>query len=182
MKKVTMKDFRWLGKPQHWEKTYKDLSLTVEGNLCLPEGPLLLAVSDEDFTLTVQTTTAPKGGYCGVCLYHTERTYTAVGRSKAGLCVETSINSYKTTADIPIPTDEENIRWHLERRANEVRIGYSEPLTAEVQWICSTSLPGMKDAISFGAFFTNHTNTPFNVKMHSLRYVKNEVVVSEPLV
>ncbi|HKL59844.1 MAG TPA: hypothetical protein VJ869_06900, partial [Sphaerochaeta sp.] len=72
MKKLTMKDFRWVGKPQQWEKTYKDLTLTVEGMLCLPDGPLLLAVSDEDFTLNLTATVAPDGGFCGVCLYHTE--------------------------------------------------------------------------------------------------------------
>ena len=123
MKKVTMKDFRWLGKPQQWVKTYRELSLTVEPMLCLPEGPLILAVSDEDFTLSLITTTAPEDGFCGVCLYHTQESYTAVGRSKTHVLVESSVRSYKTTTQAPLPTSEASIQWHLERKGSLVRIG-----------------------------------------------------------
>ena len=174
MKKVTMKDFRWLGKPQSWERTYKNLSLTVEGMLCLPQGPLLLAVSDEDFTLSLQTTTAPEGGFCGVCLYHTDESYTAVGRSKTDLLLESSARSNKTRLTIPLPTEQESIEWHLKRKASEVRIGYSVPSEERVEWICSTTMASMQGAISFGVFFSNHTTTPFQAGMQSLSYAKSE--------
>ena len=182
MKKVTMKDFRWLGKPQQWEKTYKDLSLTVGGILSLPDGPLILAVSDEDFTLTLTTTVAPVGGLCGVCLYHTEESYTSVGRSKTSLQVESSVRSYRTTTQFPLPTSEESVQWHLERKGALVRIGYTLPSEKEVEWVCTTTIPGMDGSVSFGSFFSNYTNTPFEAGIHSLRYVKNETQEPHPLV
>jgi|GEM_PF-461493 len=182
MKKVTMKDFRWVGKPQQWEKTYKDLSLTVGGNLCLPDGPLILAVSDEDFTLTLTTTVAPEGGFCGLCLYHTEESYTAVGRSRTTLLVESSVRSYRTTTQTALPTDEETIQWHLKRKGSEVRIGYALAQEKEVEWVCTTTIPGMEGAVSFGAFFSNSTNTSFEAGMHALRYGKIESQGSHPLV
>ncbi len=182
MKKVTMKDFRWLGKPQQWVKTYKELSLTVGPMLCLPRGPLLLAVSDEDFTLCLTTSTAPDGGFCGVCLYHTDESYTAVGRSKTSLSVESSVRSYKTTTQVPLPTSEQSVQWHLERKGPLARMGYALPSKEEVVWVSSTSLPGMACSVSFGVFFSNHTDTPFEADMHSLRYVKNTSQEPHPLV
>lgn len=179
MKKLTMKDFRWLGKPQVWEKTYKELTLTVEGMLCLPEGPLALAVSDEDFTLSVTITTAPEGGFCGICLYHTDQSYVSVGRSKTTLLVETSAPSQTTKTTIALPTEEESIQWHLERKAQQVRIGYSVPYEDRVKWVCSSSMASMQDSISVGVFFSNYTNTPFQAGMHSLRYAKS---TEQPLV
>jgi regulation of enolase protein 1 (concanavalin A-like superfamily) len=182
MKKVTMKDFRWVGKPQRWVKTYKELSLTVGPMLCLPEGPLMLAVSDEDFTLSLTTTTAPDGGFCGVCLYHTQDSYTAVGISKTSLLVESSVRSYKTTTQIPLPTGEDSIQWMLERKGSLVRMGYALPPEEDVEWVSSTAIPGMESSVSFGVFFSNHTQTPFEADMHSLRYVKNESQEPQPLV
>jgi len=182
MKKVTMKDFRWLGKPQQWEKTYKDLSLTVGGYLSLPDGPLILAVSDEDFMMTLTTTVAPVGGLCGVCLYHTEESYTAVGRSKTSLQVESSVRSYRTVTQTALPTSEESVQWHLERKGALVRTGYTLPSEKRVEWVSTSTIPGMGEAISFGVFFSNSTNTPFEAGMHSFHYIKNETQEPHPLV
>jgi len=172
MKKVTMKDFRWLGKPQQWEKTYRDLSLTVGGMLCLPEGPLILAVSDEDFTLTLTATVAPEGGLCGLCLYHSEESYTAVGRSRTSLQIESSVRSYRTMTHTALPTSEESIQWHMERKGSLVRIGYTVASEQEVAWVATTTIPGMEGSVSFGAFFSNATEAPFEAGMHSIRYIK----------
>lgn len=182
MKKVTMKEFRWVGKPQRWVKTYRELSLTVEGKLCLPDGPLMLAVSDEDFTLKLTTTVAPQGGFCGVCLYHTEASYTAVGRSREHLMVESSLTSFKTTTQTSLPTSEEIVEWHLERKGTLVRIGYALPQTEEVVWVCTTTVPGMEGSVSFGPFFSNHSDVPFEASMHSLRYRKDASQEPYPLV
>ena len=179
---MTMKDFRWLGKPQQWEKTYKELSLTVEGNLCLPEGPLVLAVSDEDFTLKLTTTVAPEGGLCGVCLYHTEESYTSVGRSTTNLHIESSVRSYKTTTQVPLPTSDKTVQWHIERKGSQVSIGYALPTGKEIAWVSNTTIPGMEGSVSFGVFFSNYTNTPFEAGMHSLRYSKSELLEPHPLV
>ncbi len=174
MKKVTMKDFRWVGKPQQWVKTYKDLSLTVEGNLCLPEGPLLLAVSDEDFLLSLTITTAPDKCFSGVCLYHTEKSYTAVGRSETELVIQSSVRSYKTVTLRPLPTKEKTIQWFVERTGPRVRLGYALPSIEGIDWVCTTSIPGMEGSVSFGVFFSNLTSTPFEANVHSIRYRKNE--------
>ncbi len=184
MKKVTMKDFRWVGKPQQWTKTYKALSLTVGANLCLPDGPLLLAVSDEDFSLTLTASVAPEGGLCGLCLYHTDESYTAVGRSKSTLQIESSVRSYRTTTQIPFPTDAEYLKWHLERKGEEVRMGYALASGNEqgVVWLSSTTIPAMGGSVSFGVFFSNYTNTPFEAGMHSLHYEKDASPQLEPLV
>lgn len=181
MKKVTMKDFRWVGRPQQWTKDYKGLTLTVEGRLCLPEGPLLLAVSDDDFTLSLTTTTAPEGGFCGLCLYHTQESYTGVGRSTTSLYLENSVRSYKTKSIIPLPTTEQFIQWVLERKDQVVRIGYAHT-SGVMEWVCTTTLPGMNNSVSFGVFFSNNTDTPFEAGMHSLRYVKNVPEAPHPLV
>ncbi|MDY0288862.1 MAG: hypothetical protein RBR15_08565 [Sphaerochaeta sp.] len=184
MKKVTMKDFRWLGKPQIWQKTYKDLTLTVEGKLCLPDGPLLLAVSDEDFILSLDITTPPQGGFCGLCLYHTEHSYISVGRSRTDLLIESSSLHSRTTSTIALPTDQESIQWHLERTGTQVRIGCADGSEGQVQWVCSTTMAGMQDSISFGPFFSNYTSVPFEAMMHGMRYAKRaeQTLVQPPLI
>ena len=179
MKKVTMKDFRWLGKPRQWEKTYRELSLTVDGMLCIPEGPLLLAVSDEDFTLSLWCTTAPEGGFSGLCIYHTEKSYACVGRSRASLFVESSARHSKTTTTVALPTQEERIHWHLESKGSIVRIGYANPAEEQVVWVTTTTMAGMQGAISFGVFFSNYTKAPFQAAVQGLRYLKSE---EQPLV
>lgn len=184
MKKVTMKDFKWLGKPQIWQKTYKDLTLTVEGKLCLPAGPLLLAVSDEDFILSLDITTAPQGGFCGLCLYHTEHTYIGVGRSETEILVESSGPHSRTTSTVALPTAQESIQWHLERIGTEVRIGYTDDIDGQRQWVCSTTMAGMQGAISFGPFFSNHAHTPFEACVHTIHYAKRDeqTLVQPPLI
>ncbi len=184
MKKVTMKDFRWVGKPQQWTKTYRALSLTVGANLRLPDCPLMLAVSDDDFTLSLTTSVAPEGGLCGLCLYHTDENYTAVGRSKSTLQIESSVRSYRTTSQIPFPTDGEHVQWHLERKGKEVRIGCARSAgnEQEVVWLSSTTIPAMGGSVSFGVFFSNFTNTPFVAGMHSLHYEKDASPQLDPLV
>ena len=182
MKKVTMKEFRWVGKPQRWVKSYKELSLTVEGKLCLPDGPLMLAVSDEDFTLKMTTTVAPQGGFCGVCLYHTEGSYTAVGRSKTHILVESSIHTYKTTAQTSLPTGEESVQWILKRKGALVRIGYAQPQTEEEIWFCTTTVPAMEGSVSFGPFFSNLNDASYEAKVHSIHYRKEASQERHPLV
>ena len=182
MKKVTMKDFCWVGKPQQWKKTYKELSLIVEGKLCLPEGPLILAVSDEDFTLSLQTTIAPEGGLCGICLYHTEASYTAVGRSTKSLQIESSVRSYKTITQVPLLSTEKTIQWLLERKGSHVRMGYTHSSDEKIEWVTRTTIPSMEGSVSFGVFFSNTTNTPFEAGVYSIRYMKSELQEALPLV
>ncbi|MDT4763300.1 hypothetical protein [Sphaerochaeta sp. PS] len=172
MKRVTMNDFRWLGKPDRWEKNYREVKLSVDGMQNLPGGPLLLAVSDEDFSLSLVTSIAPEGGFCGLCLFHSEQSYAAVGLSSTHLLLESAIHSYKTRSTLPLQTGDESITWRMEHQGEAIRIGYQLPSEESVEWVVTTTLPGMEKAVSFGPFFTNGTGTPFEATAHSLRYAK----------
>lgn len=182
MKKLTMKDFRWLVIPHQWNRSYKDLSLKVDNNLCLPEAPLFLAVSDDDFTFTAKTTKAPEQGMCGLCIYHTEGSYTAVGCSGSNITVESSVRSYKSTVQVPHLWAEESITWILARTGEQARLGYVHPEHGKPVWVCTTTLPGMAQAVSFGLCFSNTGNTSFMAQAENLRYTKNISQEHHPLV
>jgi regulation of enolase protein 1 (concanavalin A-like superfamily) len=173
MKKVMMRDFRWLGKPEIWNKDYKETTLVVGPGTELPSCPLLLAVSDEDFDCNLTISLAPQGGEAGVCIYHSDLSYSAVGLSTDTLFVHTSVRGYTTTSQVPVALDQTPILWKVERDGETVILSYACDLekSSFIQ-VSSTSLPGMQRAISFGPYFANGTLKPFEAEFHSVRYAK----------
>jgi len=173
MKRVMMRDFYWLGKPEIWKKDYRELSLVVESGTNLPDGPLLLCVSDEDFSCRMDITVAPDQGSCGICLYHSEQSFSAVGLSANQLKVFTTIQGFTTTTTIPLQNTLQKATWHLERKGEQFRIGYGLQENNTVLWVCDTSLPGMQHAVSFGPFFTNNSPVSYTAIMKDLVYKKS---------
>jgi regulation of enolase protein 1 (concanavalin A-like superfamily) len=175
MKKVMMRDFRWLGKPEIWNKNYKETTLVVEPGTELPSCPLLLAVSDEDFDCKLAISLAPEGGEAGVCIYHSDLSYSAVGLSKGTLFVHTSVRGYKTTSQVPVDLNQGFILWKVEREGESVILSYACDLeNSSFIQVSSTSLPGMQRSISFGPYFANGSSNPFEAEFHSVRYAKKD--------
>ena len=173
MKRVTMRDFHWLGTPECWKKDYRELSLTVSSGTDLPEGPLLLSVSDEDFSCSMELSLAPDQGSCGLCIYHSEQSYAAVGLSVAELKVHTSVHGFATNTTLPLQNSLAKVIWHMERQGEKIRIGYSQREGETVHWVCNTSLPGIKQAVSFGPFFSNNGPVSYTATMKGFSYKKS---------
>ncbi|WP_320130747.1 hypothetical protein [uncultured Sphaerochaeta sp.] len=176
MKKVMMRDFRWQGKPEIWKKDFKEVSLAVSGKTELPSCPLLLAVSDEDFSCRFLLEIAPVGGESGICVYHSDLSYAAVGLSTDTLTIHTSIRGYETSSHIPFSSTSTQILWQLDRIGENVSISYAQDMQDPCfSLVTKTSLPGMQQAISFGVYFANENKDSYESQVHSIRYTKTEV-------
>jgi hypothetical protein len=136
---------------------------------------LLLAVSDEDFDCKLTISLAPEGGEAGVCIYHSDLSYSAVGLSTGTLFVHTSVRGYKTTSQVPVDLNQGFILWKVEREGESVTLSYACDLEKPsfIQ-VSSTSLPGMQRAISFGPYFANGASIPFEAEFRAIRYTKKE--------
>ncbi|WP_155816779.1 hypothetical protein [Sphaerochaeta pleomorpha] len=175
MKKVMMRDFRWLGKPEIWKKDYRETTLVVEGKTELPSCPLLLAVSDEDFTCQLLIDVAPAGGESGLCIYHSDLSFCAAGLSFDTLSVHTSVRGYKTESHSPLELHTKQVLWKLDRSGESVKIFYATELeNPQFIEVMQSSLPGMQRAISFGPYFSNRESKPFDSGLRSVRYAKKE--------
>jgi regulation of enolase protein 1 (concanavalin A-like superfamily) len=182
MKKIMMRDFRWLGKPGIWKKDYRETTLVVEGKTELPSCPLLLAVSDEDFFCQLLVDIAPTGGESGVCIYHSDLSYCAAGMSLDTLTIHTSVRGFKTTSNTASTEKAKQILWQLDRNAESFSISYATDLeNPQFIEIVQSSLPGMQRAISFGPYFSNSLAKSFESGFHAVRYTKKEVQEHFPL-
>lgn len=175
MKKITMRDFRWLGKPEIWKKDYRETTLVVAGKTELPSCPLLLAVSDEDFTCQLLIDVAPAGGETGLCIYHSDLSFCAAGLSPDTLTVHTSVRGYKTDCHSPLELHARQVLWKLDRSGESFKILYATDLgNPQFIEVMQSSLPGMQRAISFGPYFCNSESKPFDSGLRSVRYAKKE--------
>jgi regulation of enolase protein 1 (concanavalin A-like superfamily) len=182
MKNVTMKDFRWLGKPAIWNKDYRETTLVVEGKTELPSCPLLLAVSDEDFEARFMASVAPKDGQSGPCIYHSDLSYCAVGLSADMLAVHVSVRGYRTVTHAPIGPVGPKVLWAIERCGERIKVSYAADIEDPTFVpVAETSLPGMQRAVSFGIFFANHGKDPYDGCFGSFRYSKKAVSRQQPL-
>ncbi len=172
MRKITMRDFRWMGKPKAWEKDYRHLTLTVEKQMNLPSGPLLLAVSDDDFTCEITMSVPPQKIFSGLCAYHLDTNYVAVGISKDELEIHTTIAGYQNVCRIPKETEEESIVWVMKRRSGKVKIGYRSTSAETISWLGTFTLPGILDSLSFGPYFSNESDAESELSVYSVQYVK----------
>lgn len=140
--------------------------------MSLPDGPLLLAVSDESFLFEAKLNVPPQGGFAGLCAYHLDTTFSAVGLSSEAMEIHTSIGGYRSKSCIPVRTDKQEITWLLKRRSAQVTIGYRLDEEQPVVWVSQLTLPGIEQSLSFGPYFSNHTNQSMQGWMHSIRYTK----------
>lgn len=174
MKPITMRDFRWLGVPAVWEKDYRKVTCVVEPHMDLPDGPLLVAVSDENFLFEATIQTPACGGFAGLCVYHLDTNYAAVGLNQQELEIVTCINSHQNRSHIPFSTTDVEMRWYLKRQASKVHIGLGIGEENQVVWISCFDLPGIYQSLSFGPYFSNTTNKTMEGRMHSIRYTRAE--------
>ena len=166
-----MRDFRWMGRPSVWEKDYRQVKLEVEAHMSLPNGPLLLAVSDESFMFEARLNIPPEGGFAGLCVYHLDTTFAAVGMSRQELEIHTAIAGFHNRAVIARAFAQDEAVWLLRRNSHHVSIGYRRG-EDEAVWVGSFQLPGLEKSISFGPYFANETDHPMPGWMHSIRYSK----------
>ncbi len=148
------------------------MSLEVEGNLQLPNAPLLLAITDDDFLFEASMGIAKEGGEAGLCLYHLDSTYTAVGCSTQGFTIHTAIQAYHTISTIIIPQLSDTMHWALRRTGVHFSIGYHAQVDDPIIWVHEGTLPAMEQSVSFGPYFANKSNTPYQGWMENIRYRK----------
>ncbi|MGE4454609.1 MAG: hypothetical protein AB7D92_08735 [Sphaerochaeta sp.] len=172
MRKIAMRDFIWMGKPKVWKKDYKSLTLTVEPQMKIPTGPLLLAVTDDDFTCSMNLSLTDGNVFTGVTIYHLETDYVAVGLSKEFLEMHIVIAGYANHSRLAVHTDENEILWTIKRTGSHASIGYRTSETAPITWVGSYHIPGIERSVSFGPYFSNEGTQPSTVSMHSLDYRK----------
>lgn len=172
MRRITMRDFRWMGRPAVWEKDYRQVKLEVEAHMCLPTGPMLLAVSDESFLFEAKMNVPSKGGFAGLCVYHLDTTFAAVGRNREEIEIYTSIGGYHSRGAFAHFIEVDEITWLLRRNEAQATIGYRLEKEKEDVWIGCFRLPGMEQSISFGPYFTNATQQSMSGWMHSVQYSK----------
>lgn len=172
MRKITMRDFRWMGKPQSWEKDYRSVSLTVEPQMQLPEGPLLLAVTDDDFSCNMTLSSDGNGVFSGVCFYHLDTDFIGVGMSTESLEIHVVIGGYRNYCRIPHIADNTPVTWRMNRRGSQLSIGYSRQGESPVNWVGTFTLPGIERSISFGPYFANEGNEEAKASMSALDYRK----------
>lgn len=170
MRRITMRDFRWMGRPSVWEKDYRQVKLEVEAHMSLPNGPLLLAVSDESFMFEAKLNVPCEGGFTGLCVYHLDTTFAAVGMSRQEIEMHTSIAGFHSRAVIARPFGQDEATWLLRRSSALLTIGYRSE--EQEIWIGNFQLPGVEQSISFGPYFTNATEQSMQGWMHSIRYTK----------
>ncbi len=172
MRKITMRDFRWMGKPQSWEKDYRSVSLTVEPQMHLPDGPLLLAVTDDDFSCDMTLSSDRDSIFCGVCFYHLPTDFIAVGMNAEALEMHVMIGGYRNYCKIPHMTDNTPVIWRMKRKGSQVSIGYSRHNESPLNWIGTFTLPGIERSVSFGPYFANEGSEEARASMSALDYRK----------
>nr|WP_321264997.1 hypothetical protein [uncultured Sphaerochaeta sp.] len=172
MRKITMRDFRWMGKPRSWEKDYRSVSLTVEPQMHLPDGPLLLAVSDDDFSCEMTLSSDRDSIFSGVCFYHLPTDFIGVGMSAEALEMHVMIGGYHNYCRIPHLEENTSVIWDMKRKGSQVSIGYSRHNESPVNWIGTFTLPGIERSVSFGPYFANEGNEEARASMSALDYRK----------
>jgi hypothetical protein len=175
MRRITMRDFHWLGKPRTYKKDHQMVSLEVDGHTCLPSGPLLLAVSDEYFCCDATLSIPKKDNFGGICIYHLDSCYAAVGLSSDALEVHTCISGFANRSCFGSSSEAEEAIWTIKRDAQGVAVGYRFAQDDEVRWVSNIHLPGCELSLSFGPYFTNAGDTKYTASMYALRYAKQEV-------
>ncbi len=166
-----MRDFRWMGKPMVWEKDHRHVTLEVPPDTHLPSGPLLLAVSDESFLFEASLNVPPKGGFAGLCIYHLDTTFAAIGVNEQEMEIHTAIGGFHSRSLLDKPLAKETLTWVLKRSPSQVGVGYRYEQEPPV-WIGSFQLPGIAQSISFGPYFTNETEQSMQGFMQAIRYTK----------
>ncbi|WP_155816093.1 hypothetical protein [Sphaerochaeta globosa] len=172
MRRITMRDFRWMGSPLVWEKDYRHVKLEVQAHMCLPTGPMLLAVSDESFQFEAALNVPPEGGFAGLCVYHLDTTFAAVGCNRKAIEIHTSIGGHRSRSSLAHAFEADEITWLLKRTEAQVAIGYRREKGKEEVWIGYFNLPGTEQSISFGPYFSNATQQSMPGWMHSVQYTK----------
>lgn len=172
MRKITMRDFRWMGKPRSWHKDYRSVSLMVEPQMHLPDGPLLLAVSDDDFSCEMTLSSDGNRVFSGVCFYHLDTDFIAVGMNAEALEIHVTIAGYRNYCRIPHMTGNVPVIWRMKRRGSQVSIGYSRQSESPVNWSGTFTLPGIERSVSFGPYFANEGSEEAGASMSALDYTK----------
>lgn len=175
MRRITMRDFHWLGKPMTFKKEYQMVSLEVDAHTSLPSGPLLLAVSDEYFNCEATLTIPKKEGFAGMCIYHLESCYAAAGLSGEAIELQTCISGYTNRSCVAVSTENAEVAiWTVKRDAQGISLGYRLAQEEEIRWVSTIHLPGCELSISFGPYFTNVGKETYTASMHALRYTRTE--------
>ncbi len=167
-----MRDFRWMGKPRSWEKDHRTVSLTVEPQMHLPDGPLLLAVSDDDFSCDMTLAGSGNNVFTGVSLYHLNTDFIGIGTSTESLEIHVMINGYHNYTIIPFKTESTQVIWSIKRNGSHASIGYRMQSKDAVTWVGTFTLPGIEKSVSFGPYFANKGSEPARASLNTLDYKK----------
>lgn len=173
MRRITMRDFRWLSVPKSYEKNHREVLVHVDPCLTVIQGPLLLAVSDESFSFDATMSVPESNTFCGLCVYHLDTTYTAVGLSQDTLQIQSSIGGFVNNSIIPYTIGSHEARWRLKRHGSHMEISLIPEDGNKPIPLSSFTLPASEDSISFGFYFCNHTQQRHAMRLHTITYLKD---------
>ncbi len=171
MKRLSLTDFSWLRDPGH----YTHHRLWVELAICAhsdkpPFAPSFVAVSDQHFTSSF-TVSSDEGLESGIMLFHTDRTFIAIGRLDNRLVVTHSVlgwsNRWQIDTDSPW---QRTIFWTVDRTEEGVGIGYRTTEEGPPRPVGRFTLPGLAASITYGPYFANATDGELSAAIERFSY------------
>lgn len=175
MKRLALTDFIWLREPLGHTRTRLSVDVTVAPHTPPPpHAALLLAVSDEYFTCEL-TLKCDRGLEGGMVLYHTDRTFIAVGLTEGEMAITSSVMGWLNRWHVPRsgPTDGQTI-WTVDRSVEGVAIGYRTASDEAPTSLGRFTLPAMAKSVSFGPYFTNRGAGEPKALIERLSYRRSE--------
>ena len=156
MKRITLPDFIWIREPISCTRNRLHVEMVLPGATAPPpHAPLLVAVSDEYFDCEL-TVRCEDGGEAGLVLYHTDRTFIAIGLADGELLITASVMGWSNRWRVrDTVASTERVIWSMTRRCEGVSIGYRLHADDNTQWLGCFTLPGTANSISFGPYFSN---------------------------
>jgi hypothetical protein len=140
MKKPTVREMEWIGKGEWKNRDYRSITARAQD-------ALLLAVSDEDFKVTcrIEAGNFPHG----LVISQSEATFIKVDIQDT-IIIRTSIRGFGSCVMIPRSSDDKFEHCIIERTGKDISIA------TEKAKLVDCSLPGCKDAVAFGLFYTQN--------------------------
>ncbi len=162
-----MKQMFWLGRPLSWKKDWRSISLTVDPHTTYPDNcPCIVAAWDKNIEASVRLSLAPEKAESGILIFQTPQSMCALGASREGLHLHLRVMGYPQDSFIPRQIPEEHIFFLFTRKKETYQISYSLEGTHYTPFIQGT-LPGIKHSYSFGWYWSNPTDSPFEASADS---------------
>ncbi|MCI6675086.1 MAG: hypothetical protein SPL79_00525 [Sphaerochaetaceae bacterium] len=172
MPKLTMKQMLWLGKPLSWKKDWRSLSLRVDPHTTYPENcPSIIAAWDEDIRAVARLSLAPSACEGGIIVFQTPQSLCAAGASPEGFRLHYQVMGYRHDTFLPCPISQSHIWMGFSRMGARFAVSYSLDGN-QFRQVDQGTLPGLAKSYSFGWYWSNPEDTPFEASVDTLAVTK----------